>query len=180
MRILGIDPGSVICGYGVIDSEGSKLSLVEYGVIKAAKKEETFPLRLTEIFNRLTEVIARSLPDEAAFESMFYSKNVQSLVKLSHARAAAMIAASLREIPVVEYAPRLVKKSVTGNGSASKEQVRYMVKSILSISEEHKFMDATDALSVAICHSIKKGNGNSAASTWEQFIKDNPGRIISS
>ncbi|MBE2190057.1 MAG: crossover junction endodeoxyribonuclease RuvC, partial [Candidatus Kapabacteria bacterium] len=129
MRILGIDPGSVICGYGIIEVEAGKIILVEYGVIKAKKKEEDFPLRLKEIFERLTSVIERHLPDESALESVFFSKNVQSLMKLSHARAAAMLASTLREIPVAEYSPREVKKAVTGNGNASKQQVEYMAVS---------------------------------------------------
>lgn len=135
MIILGIDPGSIICGYGVIESESGRLSLVEYGIIKAKKKEEQYPLRLKEIFNRLQAVIERTLPDETAIESAFFSKNVQSLIKLSQARAVAMLASTLMEIPLIEYSPREVKKSVTGNGNADKVQVQYMVKKMLNIDE---------------------------------------------
>lgn len=178
MRFLGIDPGSIICGYGVIEKEGNSLSVIEYGVIKAKKKNEDFPLRLKHIFERISVVISRALPDESAFESMFYSKNAQTLIKLSQARAAAMIATTMKEIPIIEYAPREVKKSITGNGNASKEQVQYMVKAILKIDETPEFFDSTDALSIAICHAYnrdKKGK----SSTWADFIKNNPDRIKS-
>lgn len=178
MRVLGIDPGSVICGYGVVDFDNNKLTLVEYGIIKASKKGETFPLRLKAIFERLTQVIERSLPDESAFESIFFGKNVQSMMKLSHARAAAMLAATMKEVPIREYAPREVKKSVTGLGNASKEQVQYMVKKLLNITETHEFFDATDALAVAICHTIRQGNDKSKSSSWESFVKNNPGRVV--
>lgn len=177
IRILGIDPGSIITGYGVIDYNGNKMSLVEYGVISAAKKEETFPMRLKHIFERLGQLIDRTNPDECALETVFFGKNVQSLMKLSHARAVAMLAATMREIPVKEYSPREVKKSVTGLGNSSKEQVQYMVRKLLYISEMHDFLDATDALSVAICHSIKKNNPVAESGTWENFIKNNPHRI---
>lgn len=178
MRILGIDPGSVICGYGIIEKENNKLKLVEYGVIKAKKKHETFPLRLKIIYERLTQVIERTLPDESAFETMFYSKNAQTLIKLSYARAAAMLATTLREIPIAEYSPREIKKAVTGNGAAGKEQVQYMVKNILNIEENHEFMDATDALAAAICHTNKPAFGNSKSNSWKDFIKNNPDKII--
>ena len=178
MRVLGIDPGSIICGYGVIDSEKGNLSLVEYGVIHAKKKDETYPLRLKEIFERLLQVIERTMPDEAAYESMFFSKNVQSLIKLSQARAVAMLAATLREIPVVEYSPREVKKSVTGRGAADKQQVQYMVKNILKIEETHEFFDATDALAVAMCHAFRFKSNSPKSKNWKDFIQNNPDRIV--
>jgi crossover junction endodeoxyribonuclease RuvC len=174
MRVLGVDPGSIICGYGVVDFENNKLSMVEYGVIKVAKKEETFPLRLKAIYERLLSVIKRTNPDESAFESIFYGKNVQSMMKLSHARAVAMLSATMREVPIQEYSPREIKKSVTGLGNASKEQVQFMVKKLLNISETHEFFDATDALAIAICHTMKGGIKTNKSSTWESYIKNNP------
>ncbi|MBX3043396.1 MAG: crossover junction endodeoxyribonuclease RuvC [Candidatus Kapabacteria bacterium] len=179
-RILGIDPGSIITGYGVIDYDGNKMTLVEYGVISAAKKEETFPLRLKAIYERLSQVVERTLPDESAFEAIFFGKNVQSMMKLSHARAAAMLAVTMREIPIAEYAPREVKKSVTGLGNAGKEQVQFMVKKLMSIQEDHQFLDATDALSIAICHCLRSGIRRNSNKSWESFIKNNPDRIKSS
>jgi len=178
MIILGIDPGSIFCGYGVIKIQSNNLKLIEYGVIKAKKKQEKYPLRLKEIFIRLQAVIERTLPDETAIESMFYSKNVQSLIKLSQARAIAMLVSSLRDIPVIDYSPREVKKAVTGNGNADKIQVQYMVKKLLNIEETNEFYDATDALAVAICHSSRRKTSNNTIKTWKDFIEQNPKRII--
>jgi len=178
MIILGIDPGSIFCGYGVIEIQSNNLKLIEYGVIKAKKKQEKYPLRLKEIFIRLQAVIERTLPDETAIESMFYSKNVQSLIKLSQARAIAMLVSSLRDIPVIDYSPREVKKAVTGNGNADKIQVQYMVKKLLNIEETNEFYDATDALAVAICHSSRRKTSNNTIKTWKDFIEQNPKRII--
>ena len=177
MIVIGIDPGSVNTGYGVLEKNGSKLRLIEYGVIKAKKKNENFPLRLKEIFERLNSVIERTLPDEAAIESMFYHKNAQTLMKLSHARGVAMLSATLKEIPVMEYAPMEIKKSVTGRGAASKEQVQFMVKRILNIDETPEFFDVTDALAVAICHSTRRTIGVNKTSNWNDFIKNNPSRV---
>lgn len=178
MRIIGIDPGSVICGYGVIDKEGSKLKIVEYGVIKAKTAgSDDITLRLREIFSRLTAVIERALPDEGACESTFYSKNVRSLVQLTQARAAALLAATMREVGMTEYAPLEIKKAVTGRGKASKEQVSYMVRRLLDIEEVPEYADATDALAVAICHAYRKDTPTSNSKSWADFIKNNPGRI---
>jgi len=177
LRVLGIDPGSVVCGYGVVEKIGSKIVLVEYGVIEAKKMHENLSLRLKEIYERITKVIERSLPDEAALETTFYSKNAQSLIKLSHARAVALLAATMRELPVIEYSPKEIKKAVTGNGNASKQQVQFMVKSILNIEETHEFFDATDALAAAICHAQKAQDKTSRPKTWKDFITQNPDRI---
>jgi crossover junction endodeoxyribonuclease RuvC len=178
MRVLGIDPGSVVCGYGVVDRIApGKIILVEYGVVEAKKREESLPLRLKIIFERLTKVIERSLPDEVSLEATFYSKNAQSLIKLSHARGAAMLAATLREIPVIEYSAKEVKRSVTGNGNSSKEQVQYMVRSMLGIEETPDFFDATDALAVAMCHALKRNAPKQSARSWSDFISENPHRI---
>ncbi|HRP02898.1 MAG TPA: crossover junction endodeoxyribonuclease RuvC [Candidatus Kapabacteria bacterium] len=180
MIILGIDPGSIICGYGVIESESGKISLIEYGVIKAKKKEENFPLRLKEIFERLQSVIDRTLPDETAIESPFYSKNAQTLIKLSQARAVAMLASTLKQIPIIEYSPKEIKKAVTGNGNAGKVQVQYMVKKMLNIHETNEFYDSTDALATAICHTSRRNVSNSTIKSWKDFIESNPQKIFRS
>ncbi|MBI5326637.1 MAG: crossover junction endodeoxyribonuclease RuvC [Ignavibacteriae bacterium] len=177
LKVLGIDPGSVICGYGVIEKKKNSLHVIEYGVIKAKKISENFPERLKEIYLRLLKVIERTKPDVASFESTFYSKNAQSLLKLAHARASAMLAAAMNDTPVMEYSPKEVKKSVTGKGSASKEQVQFMVKTLLNIKETPEFFDVTDALAVAICHCLRADLPSSKSGTWEEFIKKNPGRI---
>ncbi len=178
MRVLGIDPGSVICGYGVIESAGNKISLVEYGVIRAKKLNEALPARLKEIYKRLNVVIERTQPDISAFESMFYSKNAQSLIKLSQARASAILSAAMHELDIIEYSPREVKKSITGNGNAGKQQVQFMVRTLLDINETPEFFDSTDALAVAICHVYKNKQPGSKSSSWAEFIKNNPERVI--
>ncbi len=178
MIVLGIDPGSVICGYGVVEANCSNFKIIEYGVINAKKINSEFNVRLGEIYTRMLKVIERTRPDYAAFETIFYSKNVQSLVKLSHARSAAIIAAAVKEISITEFSPREVKKSVTGRGSASKEQVQFMVKKMLNIKETPEFFDSTDALAVALCHCMKSGSPAKSSKSWAAFVKDNPDRIV--
>ncbi|MES2764247.1 MAG: crossover junction endodeoxyribonuclease RuvC [Bacteroidota bacterium] len=177
MRVLGIDPGSVVCGYGVIEKIGAKITLVEYGVIEAKKIHPSLQLRLEAIFTRLQKVVERSLPDEASLESLFYAKNPQSLMKLSHARGVAMLVPTLKQIPVTEYSAREVKRAVTGNGNSSKEQVQFMVRTLLNIEETPEFFDATDALAIAICHAFKAANPQSRARSWKDFIAQNPQRV---
>ncbi len=185
MRILGIDPGSIVCGYGVIDVlPGTKLELVEYGVIEAKRQYSELPRRLELIFERVTQVIERTLPDEAAFEQIFYAKNVQSMLKLSHARGVAMVAATLKQIPIAEYSALQVKQCVTGKGRAGKDQVQFMVQSMLHIKETHKFYDATDALAIAITHATRQGtspmrkSSSSKSKGWADFIENNPDRVV--
>lgn len=178
MRVLGIDPGSIICGYGIIEKEGRDLVLIEYGVIEAAKHHKSIPLRLKTIFLRLEQVIERTLPDELAIESLFHAKNVSSLIKLAHARSAAILPCILRDIPVIEYSPREVKRAVTGNGNASKEQVQFMVRTVLGIEETPEFYDATDALAVAIGHTYKAHSPQTSSRSWKDFVEQHPGRIV--
>jgi crossover junction endodeoxyribonuclease RuvC len=176
MRIIGVDPGTQVTGYGVVDVERGKLTLVDYGVIKLGANA-TLPQRLEKIYTGLADVIAATLPDEFAIESAFYSKNVQSTLKLGHARGVAILAAQLRQIPTAEYAPTEVKRSVTGNGSATKEQVEYMVMALLAMSEQKHLLDATDALAIALCHGQKLHSPRSRSRSWEQFVADHPDRV---
>ncbi len=180
MIIIGIDPGTVITGYGVICLEGASASpfrLIEFGAI-AAKKMDTMPKRLALIYTRLTKVIERTKPDECAIESAFYDKNVQSAMKLGQARGVAVIAAELGGISVAEYAPKVVKKAVTGNGSASKLQVEFMVRKLLNLDEDEKQLpDAYDALAVAVTHALRNGTNKKSATNWKQFIESNPERV---
>lgn len=178
MRIIGIDPGTIVCGYGVIEIVEKKMVLIEYGVVEAKKKYPELPRRLEIIFQRLTSVIERTLPDEAALESIFFAKNVQSLAKLAHARGVAMLSATLKELPVTEYSAKEVKRSVTGNGNAAKEQVGYMVRKMLSIDETPEFYDATDALAIAVCHALKRGGNKQKPKSWKQFLEENPEKIV--
>lgn len=186
MRILGIDPGSVVCGYGVIDVRGAKLSLVEYGVVAVKRRTTSFPQRLAEIHQRLQAVIARTSPDECALERVFHAKNVVSIVQLAHARGVSMLACAQAGIDPVEYTPMQVKRSVTGRGNSSKEQVQFMVRSILEISETPDFFDATDALAVAICHAVNGGppppikahrKSGGSRNAWKDFVDKNAHRV---
>ncbi len=180
MIILGIDPGSIVCGYGLIEKKGKAISVVEYGVIKAKKRTEIFYDRLREIYLRLNSVIARNKPDYSVFETMFYSKNAQSLIKLSHARSSAILASLTNNIPIVEFTPREIKKSVTGNGNASKQQVQFMVKEILKIEETPEFYDVSDALATALCFHFKEYSEvySKNIKDWKKYIEEHPEKVV--
>ena len=174
--ILGLDPGTNIMGYGIISIKGAKLGLMQYGVIHLTKYEG-HELKLKKIFDRVLNLVDEYHPDEVALEAPFYGKNVQSMLKLGRAQGVAMSAALYREVPIIEYAPKKVKQSVTGNGNASKEQVARMLMTLLGIKELPRLLDATDALAVALCHHFQKGNIKASKSGWSQFLKENPGRV---
>lgn len=177
IRILGVDPGTLVTGYGVIDARGQNASLVKTGIVKTGAAM-SMPLRLREIHLGLMEVIEETAPDEFAIESAFYSKNVQSTLKLGHARGVSILAAALREVPTSEYSPREVKQAVVGNGNASKEQVAYMVRALLGLDESAAIpLDATDALAVALCHSSKLLRPRSRVKSWKQFVEEHPERV---
>ena len=176
--ILGIDPGTRIMGYGIIAITQKKPRLLTFGVIHLSKYKNQ-ELKLKKIFERVTQLVDEYLPDEMAIESPFYGENVQAMLKLGRAQGVAMAAALMREIPIVEYAPKKIKMSVTGNGNASKEQVASMLKSLLGFEEIPDLLDATDALGVAICH-FYQGNvpqQQSGSKSWGAFVKENPGRL---
>jgi crossover junction endodeoxyribonuclease RuvC len=175
--ILGLDPGTTVMGYGIISIAGSKITLLQFGVIHLSKYE-SHELRLKKIFDRVLSIIDEYHPDEVALEAPFYGKNVQSMLKLGRAQGVAMSAALYREIPIVEYAPKKVKQAVTGNGNASKEQVAKMLMTLLAIKELPKLLDATDALAVAMCHHFQKGALKSKESSWSSFLKNNPKKIL--
>lgn len=174
--ILGLDPGTTIMGYGVILVQGSKLSVLQLGVIHLSKYS-SHELKLKKIFERVTHIIEEFEPDEVALEAPFYGKNVQSMLKLGRAQGVAMAAALTREIPITEYAPKKVKQSVTGNGNSSKEQVAAMLMSILKLKEIPKLLDASDALAVALCHHYQGGNTQTSSKSWKAFLSDNPKRL---
>ena len=180
MIILGVDPGTLVTGYGVIETEanGARMQVIEYGTIES-KRIASMPLRLRAIFTRLSAVIERSTPDELAIESAFYHKNVQSTLKLGHARGVAILAGVLKELPAAEYAPREIKRAVVGNGNASKDQVEFMVRTILRLdAHDKKLPDAYDALAVAITHAARSGrSGKQSWKNWKQFAEENPERI---
>ena len=174
--ILGVDPGTTIMGYGLIKVVNSELQLLQYGVIHLSKYSQ-HELKLQKIFERISSLIDDYHPDHMALEAPFYGKNVQSMLKLGRAQGVAMAAALAREISISEYAPRKIKQSVTGNGNASKEQVAHMLKTLLHLPSIPDKLDATDALSVAVCHYFQEGSPVSSKGGWKSFIKDNPGRV---
>jgi len=149
MRILGIDPGSVKTGYGVISVTGRRIECVDYGIIRLGKAPMND--RLRTIFVDIQELIAAHRPDHVAIESVFVSRGLQSALKLGHARGAAICAAVTLDIAVAEYAPRQIKQAIVGKGGAAKQQVQYMVGMLLNLKKPIQ-EDAADALAVAICH----------------------------
>src|SRR5690554_7487095 len=176
--ILGIDPGTNVMGYGIILVEGKRYSVVQYGVIHL-KRFENHEMKLKKIFERVTGIISEFNPDMVALEAPFHGQNVQSMLKLGRAQGVAMAAALSRKVHIIEYSPKKVKQSVTGNGNASKEQVAEMLKTLLKLAETPKLLDATDALAVALCHHFHDGrlqtSGRNAG--WKSFIEENPGRV---
>ena len=178
--ILGVDPGTRFMGYGVILVENGNMKLLQYGVINVSKYT-TQELKLMKIFERISSVIDEFSPDEMAIEAPFFGKNVQSMLKLGRAQGVVMAAALSRQIPIVEYSPKAIKKAVTGNGNATKEQVALMLEQLLKQKLEAKMFDATDALGIAVCHFFQ---GNSIMATnkgtkkgWAAFVNENPKRV---
>jgi len=151
MRILGIDPGTVVVGYGVIDSEGDEMTLVDCNAL-TCRQRSPIGERLSYFYNKLSEIISRYQPDAVAVEQPFVAKNVRSALAIGKAQAVAILAAANRGIPTYEYTPAQVKRWVTNYGASSKEQVQEMVKLQLGLSQTPQPNDAADALAVAICH----------------------------
>lgn len=149
--MLGIDPGSVCTGYGVIEKNGSKLSLIDYGAIQN-KTSDLLSERFLNIYQNLKQVLSLTRPECVAIEEVFFCKNVNSAIKLGEARGVAILAAREAHCPIIEYSAKRVKRAVVGYGSAAKSQVGLMVKRLLGLSEIPTPIDAADALAVAICH----------------------------
>lgn len=176
--ILGIDPGTVVLGYGIVKEVGKKISLVTLGVIKMGHLDD-HGLKLQRIFKKTSALIEQYNPDCVALEAPFYGKNIQVMLKLGRAQGVAMAAALNSDIPIFEYSPRKIKQSVTGNGNASKEQVAAMLQTLLGFKETPEFLDATDGLAVAVCHSFQQNSSAAGKSYtgWEAFVKDNQKRV---
>ncbi|MFC4665228.1 crossover junction endodeoxyribonuclease RuvC [Falsiporphyromonas endometrii] len=180
--ILGIDPGTIVMGYGILRCVGQKAEMVTMGVLKLNKYDNHY-IRLKRIFDRVINLIDTYLPDELAIEAPFFGKNVQSMLKLGRAQGVAMVAALQRDIPITEYVPMRIKEAITGNGHASKEQVAAMVQRHLKIPQENMFkeLDATDGMAAALCHFFLSSNPLqkeiSASKSWADFVKSNPDRI---
>ncbi|MEC7646070.1 MAG: crossover junction endodeoxyribonuclease RuvC [Bacteroidota bacterium] len=176
--ILGIDPGTTIMGYGIIHIENKNMRLIQMGVLHLSKLR-SHELKLKKIFERTLQLVDEYNPDELAVEAPFFGKNVQSMLKLGRAQGVAMSAALYRNIPIFEYAPKKIKMAITGKGTASKEQVAAMLKSILNIEEMPKHLDATDGLAAAVCHHFQRNATSEGKSYkgWGAFLKDNPGKL---
>lgn len=180
--ILGIDPGTNLMGYGVLHVKGNKANMVAMGVIDLRKMKDPY-LRLGHIFQHVTGIIESYLPDEMAIEAPFFGKNVQSMLKLGRAQGVAIAAAIERDVPIHEYAPLKIKMAITGNGSASKEQVADMLRRLLKLSDSDmpRFMDATDALAAAYCHFLQLGTLGAGEgrkySSWKDFALKNQDRV---
>ena len=178
--IIGIDPGTIVMGYGVIKCIGNKIELLALGSIHFDSKDE-HQLRLKRIYERVSSMIEEFLPDFMAIESQFFGKNVQSMLKLGRAQGICMAAGLNKDIPVIEYSPKKVKQSITGNGNASKEQVAAMLQRLCGFSETPKYLDATDALGIAVCHHFQQSSGiessRGKANSWNSFVTQNPDRV---
>lgn len=177
--ILGIDPGTIIMGYGVVRKVNNKPEMITMGVVNLQKIDGHY-LKLKMIFERTLGLIESFTPDELAIEAPFYGKNVQSMLKLGRAQGVAIAAAMARQVPVFEYAPKKIKMAITGSGSASKEQVASLLKSMLNFNELPKNLDATDGLAAAVCHCYQQkieNTNDKNYNSWKDFVNKNPKRV---
>ena len=182
--ILGIDPGTLLMGYSVIEAFKNNFTIKTIDVLKLSAKKDHYQ-RLQLIHQRIMELVEEFTPDACAIEAPFFGKNVQSMLKLGRAQGVAIAAAMSKNIPVTEYSPKKVKQSITGNGNADKDQVFKMLQRLTALPDKPKYYDATDALAVAICHhfgdsiGIKKTSVTKARSKggWESFVAANKDRV---
>ena len=174
-RILGVDPGTNVLGYALVEVAGNKLKLVEMGVVSMqhlGSQQE----KLRRILERLRKLIVEHHPREMAIEAPFFGKNVQSMLKLGRAQGVAIAAAMTEGLETTEYSPKEIKKAVTGNGNATKEQVAAMLERMLSEKVDKQMLDATDALAAAVCHYHRKNSplssGGKRYKDWKSYLKD--------
>jgi crossover junction endodeoxyribonuclease RuvC len=175
--ILGIDPGTNIMGYGIIECRGRDFHVLALGVLKLGRIE-AHGGKLKKIFERTLGLIDQFHPDALAIEAPFFGKNVQSMLKLGRAQGVAIAAALHRSVEYYEYSPRKVKQSITGRGSATKEQVAAMLGHLTKLPEAPETLDATDGLAVAVCHAFQGTMPETSRyGGWDSFLKANPGRM---
>jgi crossover junction endodeoxyribonuclease RuvC len=178
--ILGIDPGTQLLGFGIIRVDGAgKPHYVDMGVVDLRREPDPYA-KLARIGEAVADLCERHAPTDLAIESPFYGRNAQVIFKLGRAQGVCMVAALSRNIPVYEYAPSKAKMAICGNGAASKEQVALIVEKTLGINIEAKYLDATDALGIAMCHYYQLTSplaSVGAATSWEKFLQLNPDRI---
>lgn len=192
MLILGIDPGTQILGYSLLDTDSATPTILAMDVLYLKKIPE-FNLRIRKIFESTTRIIDSFHPDHLAIEAPFFGKNVQSMLKLGRAQGVAIAAAISRDLSITEYEPSVIKQHITGNGNASKEQVATILQSILHFDQSPQYLDATDALAVAYtCHlhltnpiadlqhqlAPKKKKSKSTKKQWSEFITSNPDLVL--
>ena len=178
--ILGIDPGTLLMGYGIIEISSNVICMKEMSVLKLSGKKDNY-IRLQLIHKKIEELIEKHQPNEFAIEAPFFGKNVQSMLKLGRAQGVAIAAAISAGLPVTEYSPKKVKQSITGNGNADKDQVWKMLQHLLALKEIPQYYDATDALAVAVCHHFQDRpalRSNGTLKSWKDFMTKNPSRII--
>jgi len=178
VKILGIDPGTNVMGYGLIEIVDNKPRILQVGVIKTTGFADHYQ-KLRHIFDRSDSLLNELKPDELAIESQFYGKDIQAMLKLGRAQGVVLGLALSKNIPVFEYAPLKVKQSITGMGRAAKEQVAFFLKNMFSMTELPKELDATDAVAVAVCHYLQMKNpvGKSGIKSWSDFVKKNPDKV---
>lgn len=183
--ILGIDPGTLVMGYGVIAVNGRAIQLLEMDAIKLSAKKDHYE-RLHIIQQRIVTIISTFHPHHFAIEAPFFGKNVQSMLKLGRAQGVAIAVAMQAGIPVTEYSPRKIKQSITGNGNADKEQVWKMLQRIANLPSASPAFDASDALAVAVCHQFQMTSPlqdkqpkaeRKTKSSWKNFAINNPDRV---
>lgn len=178
-RLLGIDPGTNVLGYAVLEVQSKKtVKVLEIGVVKMGHLEDAYS-KLGKIFERIITIIEVYKPKKMAIEAPFFGKNVQSMLKLGRAQGVSIAAGISKGLEVTEYAPKKIKQSVTGSGNASKEQVLAMLEMTLNIDLSSQYLDATDALAAAMCHFYQSGSalgGTKKYSDWGSFLNDNPNR----
>lgn len=178
--ILGIDPGTLVMGFGLIEVSGPSLQLVDMGVLRLPAKDDAYQ-RLEKIHRKVADLIDQHQPNSFAIEAPFFGKNVQSMLKLGRAQGVAIAAAMQAGLDIYEYAPKKIKQSITGNGNADKGQVMKMLQQILSFKEIPKYMDASDALAVAVCHHFQQGKVPSRivkkVANWKEFLSNHPQRV---
>ena len=178
LKILGIDPGTNITGYGLVEIRNNKPVILDMGKI-SPKRGMVHYERIKVLHEEALRLVEKYRPDVMAIEAPFYGKDIQAMLKLGRAQGVIMVAAMMSDIPVYEYAPLLVKQSITGMGRASKEQVAYFLQKVYNLTRLPETMDVTDAIAVAICHFIQQSRPQqkSEFKNWGDFVKKNPGRV---
>ncbi|WP_298709490.1 crossover junction endodeoxyribonuclease RuvC [Chitinophaga sp.] len=177
--ILGIDPGTIIMGYGLIAVKGQQVEIIKMDVLKLNPKKDHYE-RLQAIHDRMNKIILEHKPVCCAIEAPFFGKNVQSMLKLGRAQGVAIATAMQAGLTVAEYSPKKVKQSITGNGNANKEQVWQMLQRILKFTEVPEYLDATDALAVAVCHHFQDSSPlvtTGKSKGWDKFLQQHPERL---